>query len=221
MPEPTRGAAAGHPGSRYAAAGHPGRFRLATPATWFDLDVGPGANRHRVKATVEARVKGDHPRQVELRRQLTDLLDRSRSEAAANGAVFCSVYAGSLEASAMSASLLASVGSLGPFGRDGSALDLRRLRAALVAAAGRPTTITGSEVVDLVAGPAVRLRKRTVATVLERSVECDVVQYVIPAPTVALGARRALTLTFSTPTLVVADTFAGLFDTIAASLRWR
>jgi hypothetical protein len=193
-----------------------GRFRLATPANWFDLDIGPSTSRAAIKRLVEARVRGDDPKQVELRRQLTELLQQAAVDAAANGGVFCSIYSGLVEGRPMSASLLASFGALGDRKGVDGAVDMDDLAAGLVAGTGPGTTVTETEVVTLEAGPAVRLRKRTKAEVVDRKVDSDVVQYAVPVP----GGSRVLLLTFSTPTLQVADAFAGLFDVIAASLRW-
>jgi hypothetical protein len=75
----------------------------------------------------------------------------------------------------------------------------------------------GTELRDLGAGPAVRVRRRLEAPIggLEK-VGIENLQYIVVLPDLA---RLAL-LDFSTPTIGLADPFVELFDAIAATLTW-
>lgn len=92
--------------------------------------------------------------------------------------------------------------------------------AALAGGLARLTDGTGaaSTVVELSAGPAVRLRRRGSAEGPDaRVVEVEMLQYFVVVP----GAARLLLLTFSTPNVALADALVELFDAIASTLRWR
>ncbi len=198
----------------------PGTLRLVTPASWYDLDLVPRTRRASIRAEVQARV-GPDPSRAEVRRGLTALLLRASSEAAERGAVAASMYSEVIDGTAVSASLVAMVQrGDGSDGGDGDA-DLAALAARLNAEPGGPQG--GPQggpgeavVVELLAGPAVRLRGRHRAHAGRQSVEVESTQFLIPVD----GTGVRVVLNFSTPSLRAAAAFAELFDAIAKSVGW-
>jgi hypothetical protein len=91
-------------------------------------------------------------------------------------------------------------------------------------AAGRSLLLAGVvagaqddvRVVDTLAGPATRVRRRVTASLEGRELPAEVVQYAIATPS---GAAPVL-LSFSTPLVEAADAFVELFDSVAASTTW-
>jgi hypothetical protein len=77
-----------------------------------------------------------------------------------------------------------------------------------------------TEIVELPAGPAVRLRRQTdsgLAGATGQTVPAAETQYFLPIP----ATDRMLVLTFATPNLGFRTEFEELFDRIAETLRWQ
>jgi hypothetical protein len=77
-----------------------------------------------------------------------------------------------------------------------------------------------SEIVELPAGPAVRLRRRTdsgLAGTTGQTVPAAETQYFVPIP----ATDRLLVLTFATPNVGFHAEFDELFDRMAETLRWQ
>lgn len=77
-----------------------------------------------------------------------------------------------------------------------------------------------TEIVELPAGPAIRLRRRTdsgVAGTTGQTVPAAETQYFVPIP----ATDRMLVLTFATPNLAYQDEFGDLFDRMAGTLQWQ
>lgn len=185
-------------------------IRLATPADWFDLDLDPRTSDASIRQLVRERVPGRHPDQVARRRELTDLLLQATRQARLQGAVLASVLATVMAGRPVSADLLAAVTPVA------GEVDLPALGDRLAAEPGPTEKLRDLGVVELPAGPALRIRKGVRPTVLGREVDTEVVQHFVPVP----GGERMMVLTFSTPVVVLADAFAELFDAIAGTLRF-
>ncbi len=194
----------------------PARFFIATPADWIHADVsvdGPAAARRLLDSLPV------DPGQHALKHQVGHELGRALTTARQQGAVMAAFWSRSLDGRAIGASLTVAIA---PFGTasalaDDGGVDLDRVMRTVAEAVERGEDGGEVGVIDLPAGPAVRLRKRQAADALGDAHETDVVQFFVPIP----GRLNLLVMTFSTPTVELADALGELFDAMAASLRWR
>jgi hypothetical protein len=227
-------------GPEAAAAGiGPVRFRLLTPDNWYVLDLDPVTRNASIGRLVERRFgKTDDPRLLQARRDLTALLRGAARDAADNGAIYAAlmdllVADDTGEPTALSASLVA-VAAPAPTDPDGNVLtDPAALAVAMLAgelaalsdvddatAAGQSDVEGRPEVVELAAGPAVRLSRIGDSGPVGGSgagVSSVQVQYFLPVP----DSEQVLILTFGTPNRNLRAEFEELFGQIAGSLSWE
>jgi hypothetical protein len=187
-------------------------FRLSLPVSWAELDLNPATRTEAISKIVAER--GEAGTQLGLSRgQLTDLLESLAVQAQAKNGVYAAFYSDVMEGAPVSASLVVSVvpasGGAPPEGTD--PVDVARVLRQMFPAE------VDTELRELGAGPAVRVRRRFEAPIggLEK-VGIENLQYVVVLPDLV---RLAL-LDFSTPTIGLADPFVELFDAIAATLTW-
>lgn len=201
---------------RATVAPAPPRFRIATPADWVDVDLDRSGDIGPLVRLVASRSTLT-PEQAAEAGDVLEMLAAANAQAVAHGAVFASVLSQVVEGAPVSASLFVAVRHEQAAGGAPAPEALaRRLRHQ-----PRSTPVAHAvEVVTLPAGKAVRSRGRTFARPVGPTgptVEVDTVQYFVPVP----DGDGLLVLTFSTPTLPLADAFAELFDAIAGSLSWE
>jgi hypothetical protein len=184
---------------------------IATPASWFDLDLDPGTRNESITRMVQRSGKRLAPAG---RAELAGMLEAAAADAAAQGAVFAALYSDVLEDRPVSASLVVSLRQA-EGGSPPAGITQAGVAHALSHVLGRTAS---TEVRELPSGPAVRLRRRIHGSVpgQEIRVEVEDVQWFVPSPD---GGEVAL-LAFSTPTLGLAEPFGDLFDAIAGTLRW-
>jgi hypothetical protein len=187
-------------------------FRLSLPVSWVELDLNPATRAEAIARIVAER--GDAGTQLGLSRgQLTDLLESLAAQAQAKNGVYAAFYSDVMEGAPVSASLVVSVipasGGAAPAGTD--PVDVARVLRQMFPADA------DTELRELGAGPAVRVRRRFEAPIAGmEKVAIENLQYVVVLPDLV---RLAL-LDFSTPTSGLADPFVELFDAIAATLTW-
>jgi hypothetical protein len=201
----------------HVARESPPHWGVVTPATWFDLDLNPATRVASMGRLMESKVAASAVRPgKEERADLLSLLERTAADAEAAGAVYAAIYSDVLEGRPVSASLIISIVE----GRGGPPPPPGTDRAAVAESLGRVLAEAGTvEVRDLPSGPAVRVRKRiqAQATAGEGPVaEAESVQWFVPLP----DATRLALLSFSTPTIGLAEPLGELFDAIAGTLSW-
>jgi hypothetical protein len=184
---------------------------VATPASWFELDLDPASRRESIARMVEATADR---LDTAGRHKLATMLEGLAADAQAQGAVFAALYSDVLEERTVSASLVVSVRQ-GKGGPPPAGMTRAAMAQGLSQVLSRSGTV---EVRDLPAGPAVRVRARGRGPIpgQEHEVEVENVQWFVPFPD---GSDLAM-LAFSTPTLGLAEPFGELFDAIAGTLRW-
>ncbi|MFI8169293.1 hypothetical protein ACIGAN_23415 [Streptomyces sp. NPDC085931] len=181
-------------------------FGLITPEDWFRVPLLPADRREAsVRALVTRRFAGVDDQPV-LRRKTEEHLLGTAEAAVEQGGVV--LYLSFLEAGGipLSASLLIS--------RLYERFDGLDAVAALA----------GSGEVSLETLPAVgrvarvlRRERTKQSRKLGSEFQDTVVEYFVPVP----GRDEVLMLTFSTPLEPIADAMVGLFDAVAATLRWQ
>ncbi|MDQ4125173.1 MAG: hypothetical protein M3134_06200 [Actinomycetota bacterium] len=190
---------------------------IATPPTWHALDLDP-ERRAQVVANLVDEVAGGRDELAAIRHELRTTLRETIADAVDNGAFFVALMVDIARGVPVSASVVA---SLAPLGRDddGKPLgDPESMADALAKGGGwRPEDVS---IVDLAIGRATRVRRRAgMGLISEEGLEVDAesVQFFVPLEDTP---GRMLALSFSTPTVAVADVFVELFDVIAGAARW-
>jgi hypothetical protein len=179
------------------------------PGTWAVLDLEPQTRVGSIGRLVEERIAGG-PNLKSAREQMKAGLERAVESAAEQGAVLGYVLltgdGGKIASASLFVSLVDAIGDVSVEGPDPA-----------VAAGGLADRLRG-EVRELPIGPAVRVQRRQSVALGDgpRSFDVEIVQWHVLEKT----GRRLVTLTFSTPNIGLADQFGGVFDLIAATLRW-
>jgi hypothetical protein len=190
------------------------QLSVVTPATWFDLDLDPATRAASIARMVEERT-GAGPEEAARRVELRAVLERAAADAATQGAVYAALFSDVIEGRPVSGSLVVSLregqGGAPPAGM-GPRVVVEGLRRVLE---GQGTV----EVRELPIGPAVRVRKRVHGQIAPGEgpvAEVESVQWFVPLP----GGQHLALLSFSTPTVGLAEPFGELFDAIAGTLSW-
>jgi hypothetical protein len=185
----------------------PATFTMVTPPGWFTLDLSGGADRQDLRRLVAERAGY---LRAETRDELTRSLEQLVTAARAQRACLAAVHSARVGDDLIGASMVAAaVDAVGRIVRDG-VVDLDELRAVL----GVEERL--SAIVDLPAGQARRVQSRQESASGDQVARAENVQYFLPVP----GRAAVLLVTFSTPTLRLAEAYGELFDTMAASIEW-
>jgi hypothetical protein len=191
-------------------------FRLHVPDDWLNLDLDPATSDAFVEGVLDARI-AEHPRAArhrgQLRRVLQGLIEQQRGAGVFLAAVLA---AGERPAELIGANLSLSWARLES--PPGDIEWLARFFAEDDPQDGENPDLRSVDVVDLPAGPAVRIRTTLLAPVPEsaRTQRVAVNQLIVP---VQDGPWLAL-LVLSSPNLDLAETFALLADEVAQSLTF-
>lgn len=193
-------------------------IRVTTPAPWIDLDLDPTTRAASIERALDERAAASGTQlDTGQRAELTVLLERTAADAEAKGAIFASIFSDVMEGRPVSATLIVTLLA----GEEGEAAQALPDRAGLVAGLREVLADdAATELLELPAGPAVRARRR-IDVPLDppdgRHFTLESVQYFVPLP----GAEHLVLLSFSTPTVAMANAFVELFDAIAGTLSWR
>jgi hypothetical protein len=191
-------------------------FRVHVPDSWLTLDLDPASSDQWIERVLDERI-AEHPpaarHRGHMRRILQSLIDQQRAAGVFLSAILA---AGSRPAEMIGANLSLS------WNRLVSAPDeidwLARHFATEELQDGEFPQMRTVDLVDLPAGPAVRIRTSLLAPVPESShrQRVAVSQFVVPVP----DSRWLGVLVVSTPNLALTEVFARLADEVAQSLRF-
>ena len=200
------------------AASAPTGFRLPTPGNWFDLDLDPRTRNQSIAAMVDAHV-AQSPAAADNRQVLVRLLRRTAREAAQGGMIFASLMSEVAEGVPVSASATVTLRTATTSSGGASISDPADIARYLRDRGGAGGQRAELRVVDIPAGRAVRLQGMQEGDVsgVASGVVTLVVQYFLPVP----GTESLAVLTFTTPTLALAEPFAGLFDAMAENFSFE
>jgi hypothetical protein len=190
---------------------------IATPGDWIAIDLDAGDEE--IAAMVEERAQ-QLPQLRDSRDQAMRLMKQVRDAGDAVGIIFAAVMFEVVEGVPVVASMTISAGPLF-FNSDDLAPEGDRLEAiatTIRAAKNSGSRLEDDSVVELPAGRALRLQQMQPS---EGSGDPQVmtfsVQYLLPVE----PDQTLIAITFSTPTVVLADEFAPLFDAIASTFELR
>jgi hypothetical protein len=191
---------------------------IALPDDWVELDLDPVTRVAGIRCLAEQRAA----RFPELRQrlpQLTSLLLAHAAASADAGAVYCATFSEVEDRVPLAAGL--TIFLFDALTRDdGTAVtdphELATVLADEVPESQRRDGGREVSVVELIPGPAVRVRALEEAADDRRREVSDTVQYFVPVP----GTEQTVVLSFSTPVVAAGDAFAELFDVIASSFHF-
>jgi hypothetical protein len=191
-------------------------FRLHVPDSWLTLDLDPATSDRWVERVLDQRI-AEHPEAARHRGHMRRILQALVAEQRAAGVFVAAVLAaGSRPAEMIGASLSLSWRRLHGTGAD--VAWLARFFAEEEPAPGEDVEARRVDLVDLPAGPAVRIGSSVLAPVPEssRRQRVAVNQVVMPVP----GSPWLAVLVVSTPNLGLAGRFATMADEVARSLEF-
>jgi len=205
----------------------PLRFSFSTPSDWVQVDMsadGPAAARRFVERLVEGQPEGNRDKRREI--QVAATFQGTVRKARRQGARMAAFWSVQAEGRLAGASVMVAIRPVpqGLVPKDAASPEEAHLAA--LERAVRHVTASGQDdggsvietgLVELPAGPARRVRRSQVVDALGSRHRTEVVQFFVLAP----DQRQMVVITFSTPTLELAEPLAGLFDALACSLRWR
>jgi len=199
--------------------GHPPTFSMLLPEVWQQIDFDPDTRDESIERMIR-RTVGQADALVPVRRWAVDAYGRLLADAASTGIFFGATFTGELAGRILSASVLAFVTEL-PLDDDGYPMAPRALAAAL----SQPDRddeqiVEPPRVVELPVGTSVRTRTRLQVRqpgAISGVPEVEAVRFFTPVS----EWRLMLIITFSTPVLSAAGAFAELFDSLAATARWK
>ena len=184
----------------------PADYAIGLPDGWWRIDLDPASRQNNITALVERQFRGRDDAAL-AKADLANEIDRQARDAWANGGLELFLSIDPLMPASLVVTLIPA-----PTMADSSseALSLTSLAASM---SDHPGEVA---ITDLPIGPAVRHRylahAEQAATVTSHNLDVF-----IPVP----GADGAfLLLSFSTALEPLADAMIGLFDVIAATLRW-
>lgn len=190
------------------------QLSVVTPGTWITLDLDPATRTGSIARAVEQHT-GSGPSEEPRRAELKAALERVAADAQGQGGVYAALLSDVIEGRPVAASLIVSL-------RTGSSASAPAGLTRGLIAEGLRRVLDGhgtTEVRELPVGPAVRVRKRVRADVPMAeglAAEVETVQWFVPLP----DGQHLVLLSFSTPTVGLAEPFGELFDAIAATLSW-
>jgi hypothetical protein len=176
----------------------PSDYQLTVPEGWARVDLQPGVREPALARLVDRQFRSVN-NAAHLKRQAREQFLRVAQYAYGNGGLELYVSLQTAAGLPLPASLVVTLTP--PHEKETLRVPPDRLARELAAGGGRVTLI------ELPAGPGVRVRRRVEATMLD-------IHVAVPES----GAY--LILSFSTPLDQLADAMVDLFDSIANTLRW-
>lgn len=196
------------------------RFGVVLPGDWMVLPMDRDQSvRDRRIAGLVRKEFGTDDRYATNRRMKIIKLRKAVTEAVQNGGFFGAIQGRLLGEAALAASFMASKHPTlkGPEGNP--LTDAAAIGTSLAARRSQEREVSESSTVELMLGPAARLRMRAKSGIEaegNRPVPAEALHFYVPLP----EADRTVVMVFSTPLLPLADAYIELFDLIAGSARW-
>lgn len=191
-------------------------FRVHTPDSWLTVDLDPASSDEWVERVLDERI-AEHPEAARHRGHMRRILQSLIEQQRAAGVFLCALLAaGSRPAELIGGNLALSWVRLASPPDDTGWL--ARYFAEEELQDGEFAEMRAVDLVDLPAGPAVRIGTSLFAPVPEtsRRQRVAITQIVVPVP----GTAWLAVLVVSTPNLGMTEVFARLADEVAQSLRF-
>jgi hypothetical protein len=193
----------------------PRGFRLLLPDSWVQYDLNPETYQASLAASVDRIVAGS-PQAEAIARDGQALLASHLTDAIEHGALLAASYTDTVNEVPIGASLVV-IRSPYPADNSGHRMSLKAIADMFT------TGLSKGRMVGLPrVGPAVLVTSREMVEEMRgsdgRPMQADTTRYYVPFPG---HDSPLLVLSFSSPTLLLADAFRKLFRAVAESLTWE
>lgn len=198
-----------------AGASLPRGFELRLPESWLEFDVWRATRTGDLPRLLDARIAQD-PELKPYRGALVMALRRAASEAERHGALFCATMSELVEDAGMLAAtvmVFQTDATLDPADNTAEVIASQLTSVAPSEGAARWRRI---DIVEIPAGRAVRVQGVEPVDLGGQSVDCVVMQTLIPVP----DGPGVLNVAATSPQVELAESMLDLFDAISATLTW-
>lgn len=196
-------------------ASTPVGFELRLPESWLEFDVWRATRTGDLSRLLDARIAAD-PELKPYRGALVKALRQAASEAERHGALFCAAMSELVEDAGMLAAtvmVFQTDGTLDPADNTAEVIASRLTSVAPIEGAARWRRV---DVVEIPAGRAVRVQGVEAVDLGGRSVDCVVMQTLVPVP----DGPGVLNVVATSPQVELAESMLDLFDAISSTLTW-
>ncbi|MGQ0779266.1 MAG: hypothetical protein ACT4NY_33440 [Pseudonocardiales bacterium] len=190
-------------------------FTLRVPESWLEFDVWRATRTGDLARELDSRV-AQAPELKPCRGALLKALRQAAADAERQGAVCCAVMLDPVAGGGMLAATLM------VFQTDGAADPADNAPEVIASQVRAVAPVEGQahwrrvEIVEIPAGRAARMRGVEAAVADGRSVDCVVLQTLIPVP----GERGVLNMVLTSPQVELAEPMLDLFDAISSTVTW-
>ncbi|GAB6902280.1 hypothetical protein [Kineosporia succinea] len=178
-------------------------FTIRVPPVWFEFDVWRATRTGDLARLVDGRIAGD-ARLAKFRGPLLKALREAAEQAERQGAVMCAAMTQPQDEAVLTAMLMV-------FHTEGAADNSVEAIASQITASERRTVA----VVEIPAGPAVRVRGVEAVRLGERTVDCVSMQTLLPAP-----GGGVVSIALTSPQTELTESWLDLFDAISSTFAW-
>jgi hypothetical protein len=198
-----------------APTAQPSAFQLRVPESWLEFDIWRATRTGDLARMVDARI-AETPQLRRYRGALLKALRQAAEEAERSGALYCAAMSEMVEDSGM----LAAIGMV--FKTDGAPEPAdntaETIAGQVSAVAQREGTAEWRrvEVVEIPAGRAVRVYGIDAVDFGSQTVDCVVMQTLIPFP----DGSAVLNIALTSPQVELTEPMLDLFDAISSTLSW-
>lgn len=193
----------------------PRGFELRLPESWLEFDVWRATRTGDLPRLLDARIE-QQPELKPYRGALVKALRQAASEAERRGALFCAAMSELVEDAGMLAAIVMvfqTDGALDPADNTPEVIASQLTSVAPIEGAAQWRRI---DVVEIPAGRAVRVQGVKAVDLGGQSVDCVVMQTLIPVP----DGSGVLNVVATSPQVELAESMLDLFDAISATLTW-
>jgi hypothetical protein len=198
-----------------AHALNPSAFQLRVPESWLEFDIWRATRTGDLARLVDARIE-QTPQLRRYRGALLKALRQAAEEAERGGALYCAAMSELVEDSGMLAAVAMVFKTAGaPDPADNTA---EMIAGQVSAVAQRDGTAEWRrvEVVEIPAGRAVRVYGVEAVDFGSQTVDCVVMQTLIPFP----DGSAVLNIALTSPQVELTEPMLDLFDAISSTLSW-
>lgn len=198
-----------------AQAGTPSGFELRVPESWLEFDVWRATRTGDLARLLDARI-AHAPELKPYRSVLLKALRQAAGDAERHGALFCAAMLESVEDAGMLAATVM------VFRTDGAPDPADNTPETIASQLSSVSQVDGSaqwrrvDIVEIPAGRAARVQGVQAAALGARSVDCVMMQTLIPVP----DGPGVLNVVATSPQVELTEPMLDLFDAITATLTW-
>lgn len=190
-------------------------FTLRVPESWLEFDIWRATRTGDLARELDSRI-AQAPELAPYRGALVKALRQAAADAEHHGAVYCAAMLDPVaDAGMLAATLMV-------FQTDGAADPANNAPEVIAGQVTAVAPVEGQahwrrvEIVEIPAGRAVRVRGVEAAAIGGGSVDCVVMQTLIPVP----QDRGVLSTVLTSPQVELAEPLLDLFDAISSTLTW-